>query len=159
MRFLLLAAAAGFAAPVSCQDPPVSPAPALWADRSALSIAAGGTVHFELRAGSAQTGDLYLLLGSLTGTAPGVLVGSVLLPLNQDYFLDFACAFANSPMLVDTAGVLRRGGAASAAFVLPPALVPPALAGLHLDFACLVGDSGTMQARAASNTVPLVLGP
>src|SRR5439155_26977081 len=112
----------------------------LWADRSTLSASAGGAVNFDLLAGSAQAGNIYLVLGSFTGTTPGFTVAGIRVPLNQDFFTDFTATNANSPMLVNTIGLLLPGGTAGASFVLPAGLAPPALAGLYLDFGYLVAD-------------------
>lgn len=130
----------------------------LWANRPALSIAAGGTVGFDLLSGTAQAGQMYWLLGSFTGTTPGFDYGGVHVPLNFDILTSFAAGYPNSQMLVNTLGLLSPGGSASASFVLPPALAPPALAGLHLDFGYVVADPNTLQLRMASSTVPVVLG-
>jgi len=122
-----------------------------------LSLGTGGRVDFTLNAGPVNAGMLYFLLGSMTGTAPGTPFGSVVLPLNSvnDPWFQLTSALFNPAMLQNTLSFLDGQGRAAAALVAPP--LPPSLLGLQLHHAYLVIDLGALQARSASNAVPLVL--
>ena len=69
--------------------PPSGPQakPPLTATLSSLSAKTGGTVEFSLQAGEKRKYGGYLLMGSLSGTSPGVLLNNnALVPLNLDSF-------------------------------------------------------------------------
>jgi len=97
-----------------------------------LSLAAGGTQDFTLNAGADNAGALYWILGSASGTAPGLLVAhGVLLPLNVDPYFFFTLTNPLAPIYTDFVGFLDAGGDATAALTLPPASVP-SLVGVSL---------------------------
>jgi hypothetical protein len=131
----------------------------LWVDRDTLPIAAGGTARFDLVAGSAHAGELYLLLGTVSGTTPGFEAGPVHVPLNIDFFTDFTGGAANGALLVNTLGLLSPGGIANAFVTLPSGVAPAGLAGLRLDFAYVIADANTLQLRMASSTAGFTLVP
>lgn len=131
----------------------------LSADRGLVSVSLGGVVDFALEAGGAAGGDLYLLLGSSSGTAPGLVLDGVTLPLAvPDTYFDFSLANANGGALADTFGVLGAGGDATASLTIPPGS-SLGLAGLSLHHAFLTLDAGSGVAESASNAVPLLLVP
>lgn len=89
-----------------------------------------GAQTLFLDVGAAYAGSTYFVLGSVTGTSPGVQLGAFHLPLNVDaYTLYTTSGFGGGP-LIPRVGVLDAAGRASLAFVLPPSA---ALAGLPLD--------------------------
>lgn len=51
-----------------------------------LSLSTGGKLNFQLDAGIAHGNNIALLLGSLSGTTPGINVGAYNLPLNVDSY-------------------------------------------------------------------------
>jgi hypothetical protein len=121
-----------------------------------LSLASGGAHDLIVRGGSDAAGDLYFVLGSLSGTSPGVaLAPGVTLPLVPDVYTDLCLAVA-AP-IAPAFGLLDAQGAANAAFALP-AGAHPALAGLVLHHAVLSIDLTTFQV-GATNAVRLELVP
>ena len=78
---------------------------ALTADRSELSAATGGTVHFSLFAGKDNAGRSYLLVGSMSGTDPGTPLpgGMATLPLNWDLFTNLVISLMNTPFFSEKA--------------------------------------------------------
>ena len=131
-------------------------------DGDAISIADGGTAHFLLAAGPASAGGVYLLLGSASGTEPGQSLGSLVLPLNADAYLDFTLVQPNSQLLPGSLGLFDEHGlpTVSVRLELPPALAPPELAGLTLEHAYLLFDSlGTQGITAVSNAAAVTLLP
>jgi len=94
----------------------------LVADAFEISMAAGGTVHFTLRAGQAHAGRNYLLCGSLSGTDPGTLLpgGLVTIPLNRDWFTTFILEHLYWPVFSEFWGVLDAQGEAVVTMEVPP---------------------------------------
>lgn len=118
------------------------------------SVSTLGQIDFTLRAGAENAGHAYHLLGSMTGTQPGTQFGNVLLPLNSQNDPWFALTFqVFSPVILqNTFGTLDAEGEASASLIVPPL---GSLLGLQFFHAYLVTDAVNLQARFASNPVPL----
>lgn len=130
----------------------------LSASSDTVSAGAGGRIDFALRAGTGHAGRIYLVLGSFSGTTPGLQFGAVHLPLNQDLWFMLSAGAANSAVLVNTLGLLDAAGVGSAALQVPPGL-STALIGSTLHHAFLVYDLAAAQFTLASNAVPLRLVP
>ncbi len=130
----------------------------LWADTRQLSVT-GGQIDFHPLFGSGHAGEIYLLLGSASGTAPGTtLPGGVILPLNFDYLSGAMAAQFNTGMFQNTIGLLNTAGGGSSSIGVPPGARAPALAGLQLHFAYAVFDSALAPVWA-SNAVPVTIVP
>ena len=112
--------------------------PTLTASPATVSIATGGTQAFALDAGNHHAGKLYWILGSVSGTSPGVSVGPVNIPLNPDVYTEITIAAANSTVLTNTMGTLDGSGWGSASFNMPKTV--SAAIGLKLYHAYLVYD-------------------
>jgi len=142
------------AGPVTLYPFPTLPhTPTLTADLASIPAGAGGTVSFELSGPDTPPRD-YLLLCTLSGTSPGMQVGSVVIPLNLDAVVIGSYLCRNSSLLVNTDATLAADGTSWAQFVVAPGLLD-ALVGLQLDFAYFTRDPVTF----ASNPVPLVIDP
>ncbi|MBK9385304.1 MAG: hypothetical protein IPN34_10865 [Planctomycetes bacterium] len=84
----------------------------------------GGLQTLYLDAGAAHAGSAYVVLGSASGTAPGLSFGPNLeLALAFDAYMLATLTLANSSFLQRTVGLIDARGRASAAIVLPPAQV------------------------------------
>ncbi len=127
----------------------------LAADSHTLSVSRGGAHNLALDAGVANAGRPYLVLGTTSGSVPGVRIGPHTLPLNPDGYFDWTLVSHNVPPLLGSLGVLDAAGRANARFVLP-AGSPAFLAGFGLNHAYLVANGSTV--AFASNAVPLGLG-
>jgi hypothetical protein len=114
----------------------------LTANVTELSAALGGTVGFELDVAERPRG-LYWILGSLSGTAPGVDLGPfVHIPLNPDRLTIRTLVLAGRPdVLPGTFGFLDEEGHADAAFIVAPRMLLD-LVGLRMDWAALVVGFG-----------------
>ena len=126
-------------------------------DRDRVSLGTGGTIQFELRAGQPRAALVYFLLGSATGSTPGVIVDGVRVPLNilADPWFPITLTNPNQGIFQTTLGNLNSTGEGNAAIVVPPG-TDPSLAGLTLNHAYVVLDP--MRAYAtiyASNAVPV----
>jgi hypothetical protein len=124
---------------------------ALWTDATELSVG-GGQVGFHHVVGSQYAGEIYLLLGSVSGTSLGInLAGGIVVPLNFDY-LTHAMAGTFNGVFVNTIGLLGPSGDASSAIVVAPHFIPSALIGMHMDFAHVVFNHTLMALRASNAT-------
>lgn len=128
--------------------------PPLLASSTQVSVAGGGAVLFDL---TGPAGALYLVLGSLSGTAPGTALGPVTVPLNLDAYTLFSIELANQAPFAKTLGTLDASGAAAAVITLP-AGSNPGLAGLSLHHAFVTLGAGP-GVSFASNPVALQLKP
>jgi parallel beta-helix repeat protein len=86
-------------------------------DTLEISAGTGGTINFTLTAGAIHANRDYVLLGSITGTEPGIqLPGGLILPLHRDSFTDITFNFANTPFFVNFKGTLDNSGSGNAQF-------------------------------------------
>jgi hypothetical protein len=134
-------------------------APLLNTDRTQASVATGAQVQLTLRAGAASAFDVFVLLGSASGTVPGLAdpVTGLVLPLNFDPYFELLYASSGAGIVAPFFGFLDANGNATAT-VTVPAGTNPSLVGLHLDHAYLTIDLfGTGLMGLASNPVPLEL--
>lgn len=122
-----------------------------------LSVASGGAQLLTLE-DAAHANELYLLLGSASGTQPGVaLGGGIVLPLQPDAYTNYTLAQPNHPPLSGSLGVLAAGGS-NATFSLPQNS-DPALVGLTVEHAFVTIDTAAPAVTSASNAVPVSLLP
>ena len=138
--------------------------PTLYANASQISLAAGGTVAFQMKTPPLPgPSNLFLLLGSASGTNPGIQSGPFTLPLNQDAYMMRTFDAPNQPPFTGSMGallILGTGyGFGSSSLTLPPGLIPPSLVGLTLHHAYVVVDTQTGQLVHVTNAVPLNLAP
>ena len=120
----------------------VAPAAVLSRAPAGLGAAVGGTVDFVI-AEPSRAGSAYLLLGSDTGSEPGITMAGVTLGLNPGPAFFCTLNAANSELLPNTFGVLDARGRAQCSFVSPPDFLG-GLVGAQLDFAAVFfGPLGT----------------
>jgi choice-of-anchor B domain-containing protein len=118
---------------------PISLPPLLSSVIPVISVRRGGEQQLSIDAGVARAGHAYLLLGSFSGTTPGVSLPRAVVPLNLDAYMRFTFRHRNTAPLHDTFGTLDEAGRAHAVFALPPGS-DPALVGLTVFHALLVFD-------------------
>ena len=135
-----------------------SPPPSLQASPVSLSLSAGGMQTFSLSAGTANAGDVYLLLGSLSGTDPGLALDSVLLPLNPDGYLTSTLTMSSSALYTNSLGLLDSAGQGTASFNVP-AGTNPAFAGIVVNHAYVAISLVGPEVVFASNPVSVTLTP
>jgi hypothetical protein len=113
----------------------------LTADTTELSAALGGTVGFELDVEERPHG-VYWILGTLSGTDPGIHLGSLFIPLNPDRLTIRTLVLAGRPdILPGTFGFLDDDGHADAAFIAQPRMLLD-LVGLRMDWAAMIVGFG-----------------
>ncbi len=129
----------------------------LTADTTSLSVTGGGVQNLDFHPGVAFANHIHLIVGSLSGWAPGFTFGGAHIPLNIDWYSDFTLSAANSAFLVNTLGFLAANGT-TAAQVNYPAGVLVGLQGTTMQHAAIAFD-GTLAIVHVSNPVALQLLP
>ena len=132
----------------------------LSADVSSLSLAAGGLQTFSLRTGESYAGLDYLLLGSMSGTAPGFYINGNILPLSIDDYTIVKLLEPDEYPLENGEGLLDTEGNAVARFRVKPAS-SGLLAGTVMNHAFVVIEltPTLLHVVAASNAVSTLLVP
>lgn len=130
----------------------------LQADTLIASAANGGTQNLSLDFGPSFAGDLYLILGTANGTAPGLLVDGILLPLTFDNYLLQTIAQANTGIYQNTLGVLDANGQASASLQVPSQTLLDFI-GLQVNHVGVALQPTFLTVLAASNPVVLAIEP
>ncbi len=91
---------------------------ALGADAFSFSAVSGGVIHFSLFGGAPNGGRAYLMLASVSGTAPGTpLPGGPTLPLNVDSFTWQAYGWVNTILFQNFRGNLSWGSSTASALL------------------------------------------
>lgn len=130
----------------------------LSADVASVSWSAAGTQSLHLDAGSALAGQLYFLLGSFSGTQPGIPTAAGVFPLNFDSYFALSLAAPNQIPLADSFGILDGSGTAMATFTIPPGAVP-GLVGLTAHHAFVALDALDLSVQLTSNAMPVFVEP
>ncbi|MFT6829882.1 MAG: hypothetical protein ACJAZN_000035 [Planctomycetota bacterium] len=120
--------------------------------RTELSASKAIPLPIFINAGPSAAGDTYRVLGSLSGTSPGQVLGNTMIPLNPDRFFDFTVTWAGGSPFLGNAGSLDATGRAQALFA-PRAGGFSALVGTEISFSAWLG--GTSATAPAS--VPITL--
>lgn len=115
----------------------VDPFASLHCGYGAVSAASGAAVPFTLNLGTGQAGASYQLLGSASGTSPGIPFGGGVLPLNLDAFMRRTIDSANGPAYPGWLGTLDADGRATPSLIALQGMLDP-FAGAHLDFAAAI---------------------
>lgn len=131
------------------------PPAALSTSTPTLTIAKGGPQQLRIAAGRGHANRDYWVLGSFTGTQPGVLWGGVRIPLMPDAYTELTVLRANSTTFPSFRGTLDAEGRATATLNVPPML--PHSVPFTLLHACVVYDATTGRIHRATNAVSLVL--
>lgn len=124
---------------------------ALTASMSKISTGTGQKVALNLDAGSGNAGRQYLMLGSVSGTVPGINLpgGFATLPLNWDFFTNLVLSLLNTAVFNNFSGNLDAAGQEMAVFnTLGP---QPGAVGLTVYFAFALQNPWSF----ASNAVAL----
>ncbi|MEX1024035.1 MAG: hypothetical protein WD226_03065 [Planctomycetota bacterium] len=129
----------------------------LKADVYSLSVAAGGSQVLSIDAGPAHAGEGYVVVGSVTGTTPGIPFSGVLIPLNLDGYFNSTLAQANSPGYMMSLGLLDAQGRATATLTVPAGAPIPA--GLTVHHAFVTFTLSPLDLTKASGPVSLITFP
>lgn len=112
-------------------------------ESAGFSASTQTSIGLKLGMGSPQAGRIYLVLGSLSGSQPGItLPGSVNLPLNFDAMTSLMLQLPGlAGVFPGTVGILGTKGEASAKVILPPNVLGSSSGG-SLRFAAVSFPSG-----------------
>lgn len=132
----------------------------LFGDVAAVSLLAGGAQGLALSTCPPQPDAQYLLLGSLSGTSPGIPVDGVVLPLAFDTYTTWLLSNPSPAHLPGSFGTLDAAGAAGTTLTVP-AGSPAAWAGAVFQhaFAVISMAGGTPQVVQVSDAAALALVP
>jgi hypothetical protein len=133
-----------------------SPCATLVARSQMIATDLGGTQDLVLRAPASSAGDLYWLLGSLSGTLPVTELYGVTLPLTHDAYLDLSVNQPGSMPLKPALGFLDADGRALAQVELGGLIYAP-LKGLRAHHVFVAVDLATLTISHVSNPAPLQL--
>jgi hypothetical protein len=132
--------------------------PPLSSDVATLSAVTGGAVQLRIDAGIAAAGLTYVMLGTASGTTPGLpLPQGFVLPLNYDAITATLVQAISTPVFANAVGVLDASGRATTTFAVPPGVVT-VLAGRTLHFAG-VGVGPFQTYRFTTNATPVSIVP
>jgi hypothetical protein len=124
-----------------------------------VRVTGGEQQDFLLLAGPANGFKLHWIVGSASGTTPGVMLSpSITAPLNIDNYALQTISSTNSPPILGSLGLLDIDGVSKRTLIVPPGL-EPSLAGLTLHHAYLIFEPLTFDLIGVSNAVPLTLVP
>lgn len=124
-----------------------------------LSLSTGGTQVMQLDAGHLHAGDLYLLLGTFSGTSPGLPAApGISLPLTADTYFFVTLNHPNQPPIGSSFGLTNASGHSTATFTIP-ATLNPGLAGTVFNHAFLTIDALGAGVTFASNALSATLVP
>jgi hypothetical protein len=117
-----------------------------------ISIGLGGKQRLHLDAGPESAGRLYWVLGSASGTTPGI-ASIPPIPLNVDAYMEFTIQLPGT-FIQGGVGYLNERGRAQARIELGPNELGPHLLDVQLHHAFLLLDE-QLVFSGASNAVPL----
>lgn len=124
---------------------------------ASLSVSGGGVQTLSLDAGVCNAGGTYFLLGSVSGTTPGLpLSGGLNLPLNIGPYFNLTLSSPNTAPLGNSLNVLNGSGQGTATFTLPAGAFPT-LVGVTANHAFLVLN-GVPAVSFTSEAAPLTFG-
>ena len=103
---------------------------------------AGGTQTWDIAAGLANAGRLYVCAGTLSGTRPGFVQFGAQIPLNQDFWFNLSLQGGNGPVYTNSWGLLDANGNAAATWNFPAGF--GWMQGAMFHHACVVLDVATV---------------
>ena len=130
----------------------------LWGSVDGISVAAGGTIAFELVAGSEFDNKSMLLLGSYTGTSPGLSPPGWNIPLNPDCYMNYLYSIPVGQYHTGNWGRLDSFGRRTATLTLPPGLAM-GFEGTTFHHAVVTFTQMGLVIRDVSNPVPFLMTP
>ena len=100
-----------------------------------------------------QPAQIYILIGSLSGTRPGTPFPPITIPLNLDSWLDISLGFANTAIYTNTLGLLDANGKATMSFTMPSGV--SGASGLTLHHSAVLFDFFTIAPVLATEPTAL----
>lgn len=122
-------------------------------NRTTLSVA-GQSLAFHWRCGTANASKYYLLVMGISGSSPGVPVGSINVAINPDFVTNVAYQLRYELPFISFENFLSVSGEGTSVFYLAPGVIAQEAAGLELTFAGLMID--TLDFATNATTITLV---
>jgi len=115
-----------------------------------ISAKAGKKIQFNLDSGKANSSRKYILLGSTSGSEPGIPLpgGQAVLPVNWDAFTSIMASMLNTTVFNDFLGTLDANGEASSVMAMGP--LPHLVIGQHFNFAYVLNNPWDYASNSAS---------
>ena len=132
-----------------------SPASDFAVDTHTLSTADGGAQHFLLNAPAAQAGQLYWILGSMSGTSPGTPLLNAQVPLNNGPYFQLTLFQPTATSITPVIDFLDGVGRASAGLSVPAGTLV-GHEGLQVHHAYIVLDGGQISYVSSAQELLLV---
>ena len=129
----------------------VDPAGLQLGDAEAISVSAGGSTFLPVAVGNEWAHADFVMLGSLSGTTPGVTIDGVELPLNVDPYLVYTWAFPGAAPLYNAVGKLDERGDALPWFELAPTS-DASLVGLKIAYSAAVFEKDPARSGQVGTT-------
>jgi hypothetical protein len=127
---------------------PITVDPLLTAAPPTISLMAGGVQQLSVDASALGAGASYVIAGTLSGTSPGLFVGSFFVALNVDAWTFFTLDNPSTPPLSAFQGTLSATGTATASIAIPPG-ISAAFAGIVVNnVVAIVNGSGIVGVSA-----------
>jgi hypothetical protein len=123
-----------------------------------VSIAGNGVQDLAIVGGCGRAGEIYYVIGNLSGTTPATPIGGVLVPLAYDFWFDFTFLYPNT-VIAGSVGIFDATGYAEAKVTLPPKALDPDYVGAVFHHAWVSFDQVTFDTTGVSNAVSLELVP
>jgi len=123
-----------------------------------LSLASGASLGLHLDAGPAHAGRTFLVLGSFSGTSPGITFGGAKLPLNLDRYFKRSQMLNPNANLKPPTGTLDGTGRGVTTFVPPGSKKSTWIVGRTFHHVLVVIDSSGSTVLA-SNAWPVTITP
>jgi hypothetical protein len=123
-------------------------------DTHLVSLSAGGRQTFTIDFLPALSGQYYWVLGSSSGTVPGVRTSAGKIYLNPDDYTIVTAALPYSGLITDPIGILDANGDATPYIDVPPGS-DPTVEGVTLYHAVAIFDATTLALEHVTNTVPV----
>lgn len=119
-----------------------------------INAANGGSQKLLLDAGSLNANGFALIVGSLSGTKPGIALGSLTIPVNFDAYTSLLLSAPNT-VLNPSVGLLDATGRLTSSFALPPA--SPVTVGMVFNHAAVILDRTFSNFVAVTNPTTLFI--
>jgi hypothetical protein len=130
----------------------------LSASSPSLSVLSANSVSLNIQGCAGVSGYPFLILGSYTGTTPGVSLGKCSLPLVPDAFTNYTLVHPNTGPMKKSMGVLSQESSGQGIFESPSGL-SPALYGLNVHLAAVLfaHDTGSLNLQTTNAVTVKIL--
>jgi len=131
--------------------------PSLTGNGAALSVSSGNRHDLALDGGVQNADRNYWVVGSMTGTTPGLQLGSVTVPVSFDLYTVYTIHSTNTVILSNSFGKLDSMERGKASFQPPMGALTPFLVGFTFHHSFITFSGSTIHMASNSESVRLTL--